>query len=151
MEIISATALISINETFFIQLISFLVFLFILNRVMIRPLISTMEQRKEHFAGVSGGIEKAKADLDQINKELDQQRAQVLKEANIAVKKLYDEADQRVSELTDAAREQIVALRNETENKVKTQVKEARKQLAGEVNAITTIIMEKVLHRSLQS
>jgi F-type H+-transporting ATPase subunit b len=151
MEIISATALISINETFFIQLISFLVFLFILNRVMIRPLISTMEQRKEHLAGVSGGIEKAKSDLDQINKELDQQRAQVLKDANIAVKKLYDEADQRASELTDAAREQIVALRNETENKVKTQVKEARTQLAGEVDALTTIIIEKVLHRRLQS
>lgn len=151
MEIISATALISINETFFIQLISFLVFLFLLNRVMIRPLINTMEQRKDHFTEVKSDIDKAKSDLEQINQDLDLQRKQVLKEVDAVVKKLADEADHSVSEVMESARSQITALRHETENKVSQQVKEARQQLAGEVNAITTLIMEKVLHRSLQS
>jgi len=151
MEITSATALISINETFFIQLISFLVFLFILNRVMIRPLISTMEQRKAHLAGVSVDIEKAKSDLEQMDRDLDRQRKQVLKEVDRVVKKLEDEADHSATEVMESARAQITALRHETEERVKLQVVEARKQLAGEVDAITTIIMEKVLHRSLQS
>lgn len=151
MEIISATALISINETFFIQLISFLVFLFLLNRVMIRPLINTMEQRKDHFAEVKSDIDKAKSDLEQINQDLDLQRKHVLKEVDAVVKKLEDEADHSASEVMESARSQITALRHETENKVSQQVKEARQQLAGEVDAITTIIMEKVLHRSLRS
>jgi F-type H+-transporting ATPase subunit b len=151
MEIISATALISINETFFFQLILFLVFLFLLNRVMIRPLINTMEQRKDHFADVKNDIDKAKSDLEQINQDLDRQRKHVLKEVGSVVKQLEDEADHNASEVMESARSQITALRHETENTVKQQVKEARQQLAGEVNAITTIIMEKVLHRSLQS
>ena len=38
MQIISNIALISINETLVVQLISFLIFLFIINRIMFRPL-----------------------------------------------------------------------------------------------------------------
>jgi F-type H+-transporting ATPase subunit b len=151
MEIINATALISINETFFFQLILFLVFLFLLNRVMIRPLINTMEQRKGHFADGKNDIDKAKSDLEQINQDLDRQRKQVLKEVDAVVKKLEDEADHSAAEVMESARSQITALRQETEKTVNRQVKEAREQLAGEVDAITMIIMEKVLHRSLQS
>lgn len=151
MEIISATALISINETFFVQLISFLVFLFILNRVMIRPLISTMDQRKDYLAAIRTDIDTAKSDLDDINHDLDKQRSQMLKEAHASVQKLDDEADHRASETIESARSQIAQLRKETQEKINSQLKEARSQLAGEVDAVTIAIMEKVLHRRLQS
>jgi F-type H+-transporting ATPase subunit b len=150
MEIISANALISINETCFFQLIAFLVFLFLLNRVMIRPLIDTMEQRKGHFDGVKEDIDQAKADLDQMTRALESQRKDVLKEVDGVVKKLEDEADQNASQIMDSARSQITALRQETEKNVMLQIKEAREQLVGEVDVLTTTIMEKVLHRSLQ-
>jgi F-type H+-transporting ATPase subunit b len=151
MEIVSASALISINETFFVQLISFLVFMVILNRVMIRPLIDTMAQRKAYFADASTEIGKAKSDLDKLHKDLDRQRAQVLKEANAAVQQLEGEAEHQASEVMESARQQINALRHETDEKVNLQLKEVRIQLVGEVDALTTMIMEKALHRRLQS
>lgn len=151
MEIVSANALISINETFFVQLISFLVFLFILNRVMIRPLISTMQQRQEHLADVSTDIDKAQLELEKIHRDLDHQRAEVLKEAHAVVHELETDADHRSNQLLSAAQEQITKLRHDTEASVQKQMKEARTELSGEVEALTKIIMEKVLHRSLQS
>jgi F-type H+-transporting ATPase subunit b len=151
MEIISATALISINETFFVQLISFLVFLFILNRVMIRPLINTMEQRKGYLTDVTTDIDNAKSDLDRMNRELDKQRSLVLKEADSVVKKLDIEADHRANELLDESRKQILQLRHETERRIDKQITEARQQLAAEVDTLTEAIMEKVLHRRLQA
>ena len=45
MQIITNIALISINETLIVQLLSFLIFLFIINRVMIRPLRGVMSDR----------------------------------------------------------------------------------------------------------
>jgi len=151
MEIVSANALISINETFFVQLISFLVFLFILNRVMIRPLLGTMRQRDEHLIDVSSEIEQARLELEKINRELDHQRAEVLKEAHAAVNVLDVEAEQRASQVIQAAQEQITQLSHETEATVRRQMKAARAELSGEVDVLTTAIMEKVLHRSLQS
>jgi F-type H+-transporting ATPase subunit b len=151
MQIVYTTALISINETFFVQLISFLVFLYIMNRIMIRPLVSTMAQRKEYFANVNKEIGKAKSDLEKLNQDLDHERTAALHGANTTVQKLADEADHQASEVMDAALHQISELRHETEKKVDQQLKDVRGRLAGEVEALTTMIMEKVLHRRLQS
>lgn len=151
MEIISATALISINETFFIQLISFLVFLFILNRIMFRPLLGTIEQRHDYIKGVKEEIVTGKNNLDQLIVELDRQRAQVLKAADAAVHSLKSEGDRRASELVAEARQQVTALRQETEKQVEDQVRQTRRVLAGEVEAITVTVMEKVLHRRIPS
>jgi F-type H+-transporting ATPase subunit b len=151
MHIIYTTALITINETFFVQLISFLVFLYIMNRVMIRPLISTMAERKEYLANVNTEIGKAKSDLEKLNEDLDQERAEALAAANATVHKLGEEADDQASGVMHAAMRQISELRHETEKKVDQQLKDARSRLAGEVEALTTHIMEKALDRRLQS
>jgi F-type H+-transporting ATPase subunit b len=151
MHIIYTTALITINETFFVQLVSFLVFLYIMNRVMIRPLISTMAERKAYLANVNAEIGKAKSDLEKLNEDLDQERAKALHEANTTVHDLGEEADHQASGVMEAAMRQINELRRETEKKVDQQLKDARSLLTGEVETLTTLIMEKVLHRRLQS
>ena len=47
MEIVSKIALITINETLVIQLVSFLIFLFVINRMMFRP-VSRYQYVLEH-------------------------------------------------------------------------------------------------------
>ena len=59
MEIINTIALISINETLIVQLLSFLVFLFLINRVMIRPLRSVIDEREDFVTRVRKEIEDA--------------------------------------------------------------------------------------------
>lgn len=151
MEIIATTALISINETFIVQLVSFLIFLYVINRIMFRPLLSTIEQRDDYIDRVKEEILTGRDNLDQLVRELDQQRSQVIKEADTAVHSLESEGDHRASELVEEARQQITALRQETEKQVEDQVQQARQSLAGEVEAITVTIMEKVLHRRIPS
>ena len=149
MEIIATNALISINETFIIQLISFLIFLYVMDRIMFRPLRSTMAQRDEYIDTVKDDIVAGKDNLDQLMRELDQQRAQVIKDADAMVHTLESEGDDRASELIEEAREKIAALRRETEVQVSDQVQQARQAIAGEVDAITLAVMEKVLQRRL--
>ena len=149
MEIIATNALISINETFIIQLISFLIFLYVMDRIMFRPLRSTMAQRDEYIDTVKDDIVAGKDNLDQLMRELDQQRAQVIQDADEMVHSLEAEGDDRASELVEEARKKIAALRQETETQVKDQVQQARRAIAGEVDAITLTVMEKVLQRRL--
>ena len=70
MHIISNIALITINETLFIQLISFLIFLFLINRIMFKPLQKTIQQREEHINGIASGIESSKNQLLEMEKNL---------------------------------------------------------------------------------
>jgi F-type H+-transporting ATPase subunit b len=149
MEIIATNALISINETFIVQLISFLIFLYVMNRIMFRPLLSTMSRRKELISDFQKDIISGKEDLVRLGKDIDREQAKVIKEAHKAVLSLEAEGDQRASEILEAVRLEISDLRHETEVRVKDQVRQARMELAGEVEAITLTIMEKVLHRRL--
>ena len=151
MEIIATNALISINATFAVQLISFLIFLFIMNRIMFRPLRSTMEQRDIYIDHVKEEIRSGKEKLDRLAEELDAQRARVVREADRAARSLESEGDRRADELIEQARQQIIDLRGETEARVVDQVKQARKAIAEEVEAVTVAVMEKVLHRRLSS
>jgi F-type H+-transporting ATPase subunit b len=149
MEIIATTALISINETLVVQLVSFLIFLYVMNRIMFRPLLSTISQRKEFIADFQKDIIAGKEDLVRLGKDLDREQAKVIQEANKVVLSLETEGDQRASEILEDVRQQISALRHETETRVKDQVRQARVELAGEVDVIALTIMEKVLHRRL--
>lgn len=151
MEIIATTALISINETFLVQLVSFLIFLFIMNRIMFRPLLSTIEQRDEYMVTAKEEIQTGKETLSELIEDLDAQRAQVIKEADRAANSLEAEGDQRASQLIEEARQQITALRKETEAQVADQVQQARQEMAGEVEAVTVAVMEKVLQRRLST
>ena len=57
MEIIKTTALITINETLWVQLIFFLIFLFLINRVMFRPVRRNMADREVHFLSLRQDIQ----------------------------------------------------------------------------------------------
>ncbi len=149
MEIIATNALISINETFIVQLGSFLIFLYFMNRIMFRPLLSTISQRKELISDFQKDIISGKEDLIQLGKDIDREQAKVIQEANKVVLSLETEGDQRASEILEDVRQQISELRHETETRVKDQVRQARLELAGEVEVISLTIMEKVLHRRL--
>ena len=149
MEIVATNALISINETFLVQLVSFLIFLYIMNRIMFRPLLSTMEQRDDYIDNVKADIRSGSQKLDQLARDLDAQRAQVIGEADEMAHSLEAEGDRRASELIAEARQQINALRHETEARVNEQVKQARQAISGEVEAVTLAVMEKVLQRRL--
>lgn len=151
MEIIATNALISINATFAVQLISFLIFLYIMNRIMFRPLRRTMEQRNDYIDQVKEDIRSGKEKLDRLAGELDAQRAQVVSEADTVAKSLESEGDGKAAELIDQARQQITAMRSETEARVLDQVQQARKAIAQEVEEVTVAVMEKVLHRRLSS
>ena len=151
MEIIATNALISINETFFVQLGSFLIFLYVMNRIMFRPLISTISQRKEYIADFKEKILAGTEDLDRLSRDIDRERSNIVKEANKAVLSLEAEGDQRASEIVADVMQQISQLRHETDSRVKDQVQQVRQELTGEVDAITSTIIEKVLHRRLPS
>ncbi len=151
MEIIATNALISINETFFVQLVSFLIFLYIMNRIMFRPLLSTISQRKALISDFQKDIISGEEDLVRIGEDLDREQAKVIQEAQKDVLSLETEGDRRASDILEDVRQQISELRHETETRIKEQVGQARIELTGEVEAVTLTIMEKVLHRRLLS
>ena len=77
MQIISNVALISINETLIIQVISFLIFLFIINRIMFRPLRNVMNDRKSHISKIQQDIVNAQSEYETLTDQIAAQEINV--------------------------------------------------------------------------
>lgn len=151
MEIIVTNALISINATLLVQLISFLIFLYVMNRIMFRPLLSTIQQRDEYIDRVKEEILDGKNKLDQLIRDMDRQRSRTIRAAEKAATVFDADAERRAAEILDETRQTVNTLRHETETQVNARVRQARQEITGEVDAIAVVIMEKMLQRRLSA
>lgn len=149
MEIVSKIALITINETLIIQVISFLIFVFILNRVMVRPLNSVMDGRDTYIESLKEDALKAEQEMDRLTEDLRNRESEARKEALSLKEELENSGSEEASELFVIARKEINELRKDTEKLVEAQITEARKYIEEESKVLATSIMEKVLERRL--
>jgi len=149
MHIISNIALITINETAFIQLISFLIFLFLINRIMFKPLQETIQQREEHIDGIASGIESSKNQLLEMENNLKIHEAATIKEASKHKNKLEEDGTRLAKEILDESRKEILGIKQESQQSIESQISKARTEIKNESVQLAVLIMEKVLDRRL--
>ena len=151
MEIISTIALISINETLIVQVISFLIFLFVINRIMFRPLRNVMSDREEHIDRVMMDISEAREKIASIDGQIKDQEIAVKKEGWQLKKDLEETGKQQAKEIFSAARKEIAATGGKVQKDIDTQIAQARKSIQKEAETLAAGIVSKILDRRPQS
>jgi len=149
MQIISTIGLITINETVFIEMLSFLLFLFVINRIMFRPLSQVMNEREDHINDISGSIEQSKNQLKEMDEQVRAQELAAIKEANQHRESLEEDGTQQANGILDAARKDIQAIKMESQQFINNQISKARVEIKKESEKLALLIMEKVLDRRL--
>jgi len=147
MQIISNIALISINETLVVQLISFLIFLFIINRIMIRPLRETMAERDNYIQMVRQDILDSKEELENIVDESRQEEKEIRRAAFEIAKEMESLGNDEAKDIMGAAREEMALLRKQTQAEIDRHLAEAMKSVQKEAETLSVSIMEKILDR----
>ena len=149
MKIIENIALISINETMVVQLLSFLLFLYIMNRLMFRPLRGTMAERDQYIQRISDDIYSAERELSVISREMQEKEDLSRKRALKLNEELEETGKRRAEEISASIQEEIGELKEETEQEINIQIREARKSVGKESEILAQTIMEKILGRRL--
>jgi F-type H+-transporting ATPase subunit b len=148
MEIISNIALISINETLILQVISFLIFLFIINRIMFRPLRRVMQERVTYIENVQNDIVAAQDQFEDLTNQIRAQEKNVRNEAFKQKDQLAASGGQQAAEIMASTRKEIDTLRAEAKKDVDARISEARKHVQKESEDLAKHIIETVLFRS---
>jgi len=149
MEIISNIALISINETLVVQLLSFLIFVFILNRIMIRPLRGSAQDRDDYIEQISTDITAAQKEMQAIAARIENQETDARQAAHTIQKDIIAQGSQEAQEILVAAKQDVVTLRQQTKAEIDTMVASLRQNLEKEAEIIAVNFMEKALNRRL--
>ena len=150
MEIISNVALISINETLIVQVIGFLIFLFVINRIMFRPLRNVMSDRDIHIERVKRDITQAHEEVDSITSQIQEQESTTRKEALELKDNLEATGSQQAKEIFESVKKEITADREKAQQEIEVQIAKERKSVEKESEALALNIIEKILGRRQQ-
>jgi F-type H+-transporting ATPase subunit b len=151
MEIVSNVALITINETLIVQLISFLLFLYLMNRIMFRPLRETMAARSSYIEKLQREITEQQNELHKLSARMKEREHAVVHEAHHLSKAHEETGSSEAAQLIAATRIELQALKTETGKNIENKISEAREQLRKETQVLATDIMEKILERRLDA
>lgn len=148
-QIVSNIALISINATLVVQLISFLIFLFLINWIMIQPLRRTMAERAGYLDRMRLDILEAEKEMTRLLKQLADREKSVRKEALLVTLEMENEGRRSASEILQDVSQEVESFRNRTRKTVSDQLTAARERLEQESEGLALSIMEKLLDRRL--
>ena len=150
MEIISNIALISINETMIVQVISFLIFLYLINRIMFRPLSNVMADRDIYIERVKLDIDQAQKKIESMNSQIQHQEAEVKKEAFALKEQREAIGNRQAKEIFAAVRQEIADTSAKFQKDIDIKIIEARQSLQKESEALAISIIDKILDRRHQ-
>ena len=151
MKIINTIALISINETLIFQVIFFLIFLLIMNRILFRPLRRIMAEREDYVENIQKDIMRAQNQIDDLTRQIKKQEKAVRNEAFAQKAKLEASGNQQAAKILSSARKEINAMKEKARKDIDGQISTARKQVQKESEDLAIKIIETVLHRSLKA
>jgi F-type H+-transporting ATPase subunit b len=138
-----------IPSSLLIQIINFLVLLFILNIILYRPIRGILNKRKEEMDSTSGITDEWKRKIEkysnEIEENIDSTRKQGLKERL----GLRDNGLAAEKELLQNAYSQVEESLGKAKNEIKEKINNARVSLQREMESFSNELAEKILGRSL--
>ena len=147
MEIISNVALISINETLVVQVVGFLIFLFVINRIMFRPLQNVMTDRELYIERITRDIAKGHKEVEALANRIQEQESAIKKEAFALKEELEAKGSQAAKELFAAAKQQIADNNEKIKLDMDARIASERRSLQKEADSLAQDIMAKILDR----
>ena len=146
---VQENALIALNATLVVQMVSFLIFMFLLNRVMIRPILAVMDERKNYMDVLKQSVYDSEKGVETVSLQL-QERESFARKESLQIKKKLEESGTSVGvETIQTAANEISMLKQEAEKEVQVQITEASKHMKKESETLAVNIMEKILDRRL--
>lgn len=142
--------MVEIDYTVFIQLVLFLLLIWILNQVLYKPLLQIMDRRK-------GVLDKAQEEVKTVQETIDRRVAAYEEKIRSAKMEamgqkgdLAKEGADAAKVITDKAKGEIAGLMGDFQAKLEKELASARDLLRNQSRVISLEIAEKVLGRSIQ-
>jgi F-type H+-transporting ATPase subunit b len=142
--------LINLDKSLLIQMVNFLVLLFILWKLLYKPLVAKMEERTQ---AIKKSLEEAQAARAETERQRQQHTAQIqaaMAEAQSIRATALKEAGEEQRRLLEGARAEAAKLVANAKAEMEQDIRRARQQLRQEVGDLAVQIAERLIKKSLR-
>lgn len=130
-------------------IINFLVLLAILNKFLFKPLLVTMDNRKEQIKQDLAAAETAKTEAQKTKEEYTQQMEQAREDAQQIIEKATKIGEETKEALISQAREEAVKMTEKAQEMIRLEKEEALHQLRDEVSSLVVMAAGKVIDKTI--
>ena len=141
--------MISINVTFFIQVANVLILVFLMNLFLYRPIRRFVAQRNKFVAEQREAIEAAEAETAGAIQEFDGRILEARKEGRVKIQEIKSAAYEQEKGVLEAALDQAAKQVQVMRTTIQSDVRQARDQLQGQIEAFSIELAQKILGRNL--
>ena len=141
--------MIDIDWTLFVQILNFLVLVFLLNIVLFRPIRKILQARQARLAALEGDITGLAGNRQGVLGEVDEQLTQARREGLGMREGLRQEGSQAESSLLEQVKKEVDAQWTKVEAKIKKDVGKAREALSAQAQDFAQALAAKILGRKL--
>jgi F-type H+-transporting ATPase subunit b len=142
--------LVSLDYSLGIQIVNFLLLIFILNILLYKPILGMIDKRKKHFEDSDAEIKRLNETVEQkmvaYEEKLRQAKTAAVEQKNEIVRQGADEA----KAIVDAVRAEIPGMMEQFQTRMDGEIGAAKKILTDHSQQLSVQIAEKVLGRSLR-
>lgn len=141
--------MLDINHTFFIQLISFLVFIALINWVLVKPALKILNDRRIKVEGAEEDAAQLIANSDDIIAEYDTILSEAKAEATKERDRLKNEGFEKENGILKAVREESKKFTDQLKVEIGKESEEALNKMKQNSDILSKEIAEKILGRKL--
>ncbi len=142
--------MVSLDYTILVQMVNFIILIFILNALLYKPILGIIGKRKQKMDESDSEIKRMNQTVEQKMAEYEEKvrlaKVDAMEQKNAIVKQGSDVA----KGIIDAVRGEIPAMMEQFHAKMEKEVEEARAILHSQSQKISLDIAEKVLGRSIR-
>jgi len=135
----------SLDGTFWVQLINFVIFFAILNVVFLRPVGAAIRQRREYIDGVKNDYDRFRAEVRKLRSEAEARRAAARRAAEETLFKARAEAEREAAQIGGTFADRANAIAGEARATVESELQSARERERDLATALADQLLEHAL------
>lgn len=143
--------MISINATLAVQLVHFLLLLFIMNRLMLQPLLKLIREREDYTKRTKSEIKELEVKIGQLQEEFVAKENGARKDAAQERSELMNSGMSESDGYLNKSREEVSTIRGKAEKDVSAEVNNTQPQLEEQASSLVDGIMEKIIGRRVEA
>lgn len=142
--------LISVDKSLIIQVINFVILLFVLHRLLYKPLLAKMEERSSAIKKSLDEAQAARAEAARQQEENAARLKSAYAEAASIREQALKEAGEEQRRLVEAARVESQRMLETAKSQMDADIRRAREELRREVSDLAVSVAEKLIRKSLR-
>ncbi|MBW2144633.1 MAG: ATP synthase F0 subunit B [Deltaproteobacteria bacterium] len=143
--------LITINETLVVQLIHFLILLFIMNRLMLQPLLKLISEREEFSRKTKSEIKDIEVKIGQLKEDFVSKENAARQDAARERSEITDVGKTEAEGFLDTSRNEVATVRNKADKEVEDEVSKTQPLVEGQAASLVEGIIEKIIVRRVEA